>query len=371
MMRCFSTICLIATATASWADKTIDYEHILLKGDAAQVTIAVDGGAIADFHLGSDGLNPLSWKEGGEAAQKPLWRGHFLCLDRWGEPSAAEAKNGMPFHGEASRYPWNVTARPKEVGGSVRAEMTVELPLAGLAVKRSIALSKSNAVFTVREEVTNTNKLGRVYAMVQHPTIAPPFLDETTVIDANGRKGFMTYRPMPNPEDPPVTWPQALKDGEPVNVRFLTDDHDPNVVSYTLDEEYGWYVAYNAARELLLGYIWKSEDYPWLIDWRWAENGKPMARGLEFGTTALPWPFDVLVAKGEIFGTPLYEYLDAGQTAAKSYAAFLLEVPKDYRGVHDIDYADGRITIRERLVLYELAAKPDRDLVMEVGDLFQ
>ena len=88
-------------------------------------------------------------------------------------------------------------------------------------------------------------------------------------------------------------------------------------------------------------------------------------------TTALPWPFDVLVAKGEIFGTPLYEYLDAGQTAAKSYAAFLLEVPKDYRGVHDIDYADGRITIRERLVLYELAAKPDRDLVMEVGDLFQ
>jgi hypothetical protein len=317
MKRSLSTIGLVAAASACWAAETIDYEHILLKGDAAQVTIAVDGGAIADFHLGSDGLNPLSWKEEGEA------------------------------------------------------EMTVELPLAGLAVKRSIALSKSNAVFTVREEVTNTNKLGRVYAMVQHPTIAPPFLDETTVIDANGRKGFMTYRPMPNPEDPPVTWPQALKDGEPVNVRFLTDDHDPNVVSYTLDEEYGWYVAYNAARELLLGYIWKSEDYPWLIDWRWAENGKPMARGLEFGTTALPWPFDVLVAKGEIFGTPLYEYLDAGQTAAKSYAAFLLEVPKDYRGVHDIDYADGRITIRERLVLYELAAKPDRDLVMDVGDLFQ
>ena len=370
MKRCLSTICLLAASAAGWADKAIDYEHILLKGDAAQVVVAVNGGAIADFHLGDDGLNPLSWKEEGETAQDPPWRGHFLCLDRWGEPSAAEAENGMPFHGEASRLPWKVTGKPKEAGGSIRAEMTVELPLGGLAVKRSINLSKREAFFTVREEVTNTNQLGRVWAMVQHPTIAPPFLDETTVIDANGRKGFMTYKPMPNPEDPVVSWPQALKDGEPVNVRFLTDDHDPNVVSYTIDDEYGWYVAYNAARGLMLGYIWKSEEYPWLIDWRWAEDGKPMARGLEFGTTGLPWPYGVMVAKGRILGRPLYEYLDAGETVAKSFAAFLLEVPADYRGVHDIEYDGKRITVRERLVLYELAAKSDRDLVLEVGELF-
>ena len=269
--RCLSMVWL-AAVTSVGADNAVGYEHVLLKGDAAQVVIAVDGGAIADFHLHGHGLNPLSWQEEGESLQEPPWRGHFLCLDRWGEPSAAERENGMPFHGEASRLPWQVSDGPERVSGSIRAEMGVELPLAGLAVRRSIALSQRQAIFTVREEITNTRKLGRIYTMVQHPTIAPPFLDENTVIDANGRKGFMTYRPMPNPEEPAVSWPQALKDGEPVNVRFLTNDHDPNVVSYTLDDEYGWYVAYNAARGLLLGYIWKSSDYPWLIDWRWGRG---------------------------------------------------------------------------------------------------
>ena len=360
----------LAAVTSVGADNAVGYEHVLLKGDAAQVVIAVDGGAIADFHLHGHGLNPLSWQEEGESLQEPPWRGHFLCLDRWGEPSAAERENGMPFHGEASRLPWQVSDGPERVSGSIRAEMGVELPLAGLAVRRSIALSQRQAIFTVREEITNTRKLGRIYTMVQHPTIAPPFLDENTVIDANGRKGFMTYRPMPNPEEPAVSWPQALKDGEPVNVRFLTNDHDPNVVSYTLDDEYGWYVAYNAARGLLLGYIWKSSDYPWLIDWRWAEDGKPIARGLEFGTTALPHPFSVTVAKGRIFGRPLYEFLDAGQTAAKSYAAFLLRIPADYRGVHDLVYDGEHITVRERRVLYELPAGPERDLVLVAGDLF-
>ena len=373
MIRCLSFFLVAAVVTSrahGAADATIEYKHILLKGHAAQVLIALDGGAITDFHLRNHGLNPLSWKEEGERAKKPPWRGHFLCLDRWGDPSAAEREKGMPVHGEAARLSWRVLSNPTSAGGSIRAEMAVDLPLAGLAVKRSIALSQREAIFTVREEVTNTNRLGRIYTMVQHPTIAPPFLDETTVVDANGRKGFMTYRPMPNPEEPAVSWPQALKDGEPVNVRFLSDEDDPNVVSYTLDDEYGWYTAYNPARGLLLGYIWKSADYPWLIDWRSAENGKPMARGLEFGTTALPHPFSVLVAKGRIFDRPLYEYLDAGETAVKSYAVFLLEIPADYRGIHDIAYDGGRLVIHERMVLYELHAGPDRDLVMEVGELF-
>ena len=139
--------CLVAAAVASVADTLTDFEHILLKGDAAEVVIAVDGGAIADFHLGDDGLNPLGWTEEGEAAQSPPWRGHFLCLDRWGEPSAAEAANGMPFHGEASRLRWRVTSEPMVAGGFVTAEMAVDLPLAGLAVKRSIALSKGKAFF--------------------------------------------------------------------------------------------------------------------------------------------------------------------------------------------------------------------------------
>ncbi|PYV84614.1 MAG: hypothetical protein DMG05_24290 [Acidobacteria bacterium] len=307
---------LVATLSVlpilTWAQVKAEDRVIRLQNQAAQIVVNTAGGAIADFHLMEQQLNPLSWQETSNAPG-PRWMGHFLCLDRWGPPSEAEQHNGMPFHGEASRVEWQVLHEPELREGQMVAEMAATLPLAGLRVKRQIQVSQKDAFFTVREEVTNTQKLGRIFNMVQHPTIAPPFLDESTFVDANGRKGFMAYRPLPNPEEPAVYWPQAFKDGMSVNVRHLTNDHDPNVVSYTLDDEYGWVTASNPGKGLMIGYIWKAKDYPWLIDWRDVQNGKPAARGLEFGTTGLPHPDPVLVSKGKIFGRQLFEHLDAGQ----------------------------------------------------------
>ena len=362
-------IALLILPGLTWAQTKEEPRVIRLEGKAAQVVVNIVGGAIADFHLAQQNLNPLSWRESNNAPG-PHWTGHFLCLDRWGPPSEAEQRNGMPFHGEASRVQWEILRQPESRDGQIVAEMAATLPLAGLRVKRQIRMSQNDAVFAVREEVTNTKKLGRIYNMVQHPTIAPPFLDESAFVDANGRKGFMAYRPLPNPEEPAVYWPQALKDGVPVNVRYLRDDHDPNVVSYTLDDEYGWVTASNPGRGLMIGYIWKAKDYPWLIDWRDVQNGKPAARGLEFGTTGLPHPDSILVAKGKIFGRPIFEHLDAGQTVAKSYTAFLIKIPKDYKGVSNITYAKGRLVLHERDVLYERDAGPERDLVVEVEGLF-
>jgi hypothetical protein len=71
-----------------------------------------------------------------------------------------------------------------------------------------------------------------------------------------------------------------------------------------------------------------------------------------------------LVSKCKIFGRPIYSYLDAGQTATRSYAAFLFKIPGDYRGVERITYEAGRLTLHER------GAGPERDLAMAVGDLF-
>jgi len=353
----------------TWAQNKTEDRVIRLDGKSARVVVEIGGGAISDFHLVEQKLNPLSWREPGSAPGL-RWSGHFLCLDRWGPPSEAEERNGMPYHGEVSRVEWQLLQGPDLRNGQIVVDMNATLPLAGLMVKRQIRMSQSDAFFTVREEVSNTQKLGRIYNIVQHPTIAPPFLDETTFVDANGRKGFIAYRPLPNPEEPAVYWPQAFKDGIPVNLRYLTNDHDPNVVSYTLDDEYGWVTASNPGKGLLIGYIWKTKDYPWLIDWRDVQNGRPAARGLEFGTTGLPHPDPILVAKGKIFGRQLFEHLDAGQTVAKSYAAFLLKIPANYKGVSRIDYREGRLVLHERYILYEKDAGPERDLVVEVGVLF-
>lgn len=336
---------------------------LVLEGKVIQLVVDLGGGSFTDFHLRSQGLSPLQWGVTDRStAPRPM--GHFLCLDRWGQPSEAEQKNGMPFHGEAANVAWQVVQNPRQREGNVEAEMVATLPLAGLKVKRRLALSASGTFFTVREEVTNTNKLGRLFNMVQHPTIGPPFLDEHTVVDANARRGFMQGSPLPNPEEPAVYWPEGRQDGQPVNLRYLTDNPNPNVVSYTIDEEYGWVTACNRARGLLIGYLWKTSEYPWFNAWRHVEKGKPLARGLEFGTTGLHQPFPILVAKGRIFERPLYAYLDAGETTVKTYACFLVEIPRDYKGVASLTYTGKSLTLHER------EAGPERDLKMEVSNLF-
>ncbi len=329
---------------------------LILEGKAARLVVDLGGGSIVDFRLSGQSINPLEFNSGEAAALKPL--GHFLCLDRWGPPSEAEKRNGMFFHGEATRVEWTILQRPARKGVVVQAAMSALLPLAGLEVERTIRLSDSSASFNVSEAVINRNKLGRIYNMVQHPTIGPPFLDENTLVDSNARKGFMQTSPLPNPEEPAVFWPQALKESQPLTLRRLSDDSDPNVVSFTFDEELGWVTASSPSRGLLIGYLWRTSEYPWFNAWRHSENGKPVARGLEFGTTGLHQPFPILVAKGRIFGRPLYVHLDAGQTSRRSYLAFLFKIPNDYQGVARLTYRD------RRLVIHERGKESDRDLSM-------
>ena len=317
---------------------SLNAEVVVLQTPDAKLGIDLQGGAIVDFQLANLALNPLTWGEGGSAAQL---RGHFLCLDRWGAPSDAEKANGVPFHGEAPRVAWTVDAR-----AAASAKMHARLPMAGLRVSREAAIT--GAIARIAETVTNENKLGRVYNWVQHPSIAPPFLDESTVVDANARQGFMQSSPMPNPENPAVVWPQALKDGAPVNLRHLTDDPLPNVVSYVVDEEWGWTTAANPRRGLLIGYLWKTSEYPWFNVWRDVQAGKPNARGLEFGTTGLHQPYPVLVKKGRIFGRPLYDFLDAGQSATKTYWMFLARIPVGFGGAESVRMVNGEIVISPR-----------------------
>ena len=270
----------------------------------------------------------------------------------------------MPYHGEATRVMWKEETAPATAERFAGAEFSAMLPMAGLEVRRSVRLARHAAYFTVSETVTNRNKLGKAYNMVQHPTIGPPFLDETTIVDANAGKGFMQSSPMPNPEEPALTWPMALKDGQQVDLRRLTSDPLPAVVSFVIDDEYGWVTAITPSKGFLLGYLWKTSDYPWLNIWRHVTNGKPLARGLEFGTTGLHQPFGILVSKGSIFGRRLLAYLDAGESATRSYAAFLIRTPQDFAGVESVVYSKGRIVIRER-------KQPSRELSIEgVGQLF-
>jgi len=152
----------------------------------------------------------------------------------------------------------------------------------------------------------------------------------------------------PTREQLEIRWPEAINGGKPVDLRRLTTNPDPNVTSFVIDGDLGWVTAATPSKKLLIGYVFKTADYPWLNIWRHVQNGKPLARGLEFGTTGLHQPFPVLIGIPRIFGRPTFTYLDAGESATRQYAAFLIKVPRDFAGVDRLVYRDGRIVLQER-----------------------
>jgi len=355
------TLILAASPMALAQGTPSTRKALVLDSGKATLTFDLAGGSLADFHLNGSSLNPFSW--GAPNPNDPAIRGfgHFLCLDRWGPPSSAEGANGMPYHGEAAHVLWSLDPPSQDTPAPLQAQMSASLPLAGLHIQRSVQFSQNQSVALIRESISNKNKLGRTYNCVQHPTIGAPFLDESTLVDCNGRQGFAQGGPMPNPEEPSSFWPRALtRQGDAVNLRHLSNNPDPNVVSYCIDEPHGWITAASPSKRLLVGYLWKTTDYPWVSLWRDVRNGKPAARGLEFGTTGLHQPFPILVQKGRIFGRPLLEFLDANQSVTKSYAVFLAPIPVDFSGTETIQVDPEN----HRLIIKEQGKGPERDIVL-------
>src|SRR6476660_691348 len=60
---------------------------VRLESQTATLVIDLGGGSIVDFHLSGGGLNPLHWLGPGDEDKAFRPMAHFLCLDRWGQPS--------------------------------------------------------------------------------------------------------------------------------------------------------------------------------------------------------------------------------------------------------------------------------------------
>ncbi|OQB31358.1 MAG: hypothetical protein BWY08_00542 [Bacteroidetes bacterium ADurb.Bin174] len=157
---------------------------ITFENDKAVIKVDLNGGAYIDFHLKDLPINPINWSSSNP--DEPLFQGYFLCFDRWGLPSDAEKKNGFIHHGEVNQQQWGILQESK-TGSS----MQCSLPVARLQLTRESQQSPHNEpVVRVKEHIKNLNKNSRLYNLVQHVTLAPPFLDKSTLFDNNTEKGF-------------------------------------------------------------------------------------------------------------------------------------------------------------------------------------
>ncbi|MBK1876495.1 hypothetical protein [Pelagicoccus mobilis] len=317
---------------------------LILESGEAQLVFDLEGGALESFTLSGDELNPLSWKapvKEGVVSGYPIPKGHFICLDRWGPPSPGEKRAGMFTHGEASRMLWKSESLRKG-----QARMSAELSLAGLEIERSIELLGTVAL--VQEKVRNVRPLSRLYNFVQHPSLGAPFLDENVIVDCNGGRGFRQNEKAMSPESNEFMWPYAPVNREEVDLRRLGADRVPHLTSFLVEEEFGWITAINPEKRLLIGYVWRAEEFPWIHMWREPKNGKPWARGLEFGTAPLHREADVLHQKGSVWGKPALRFIDAGETQRFSYVNFLMRLPEDFEGVESVRLDGDTLRVVER-----------------------
>lgn len=322
---------------------------VKIESRAGALGFDLSGGAIIDFRMAGSDLNPLTWGYPREGDLAPRQEGQFVCFDRWGPPSRQEQRNGMPFHGEATSVVWDLLEEPAEQNGVVTAKVRCVCPMAGMTLVRSIELSDRAPVFVLTDSITNDNDLGRVWNIVNHATVGPPFLDASVIVDTSAEKGFVQRTALPDPEARPIYWPAMAYNGNFVDFRHFTNDPQPDVVSFVFPDstEYGWVTASNPGKGLLIGYVWDRADYSWLNLWRAGRNGNLQARGLEIGTTGLHQPFTEIMRIGKVFDTPIFQYLDSKATVEKTLVGFLAEIPGDFAGVGDLVWHNGRIEIVE------------------------
>lgn len=328
-----------------------------------QFVLGIDlvGGAFRDFHLKEKPFNPFGWtlleSQMPDNNQPYTFDGHFLCTGRWGSPSKGEIKAGIPHNGEVNTQLWKILADQKQ-NSFQTITMSVQAPIEKLDVDRQIMIPERGNHFVVHEQFTNNLPIGRLSNVVQHGTIAAPFLSESTIINTNATHGFDQRTNYEDLEDSSFLWPEGkMADGSEIDLSQVASEKG-YVTTHIFEDSIGWVTALNPDQNILMGYIWKTSEYPWLNIWHMSKNGKPFVQGLEFGTTGLGQPYKILAENNvTFFGRNSFEYIDAGQTVKKSWICFMALVGEDFAKVESL-----------LLQEHQLTAKSGNDQVTLSGD---
>jgi hypothetical protein len=126
--------------------------------------------------------------------------------------------------------------------------------------------------------------------------------------------------------------------------------------------------ACNPALRLLVVYVFRREDFPWVGNWEECNNresapwrGKTFCRGMEFSTTPFAIPRRETIDQGPLFGAKTYRWLPARSTVAVRYAVLLFMTPENFKGVSRVSIERGRALVTE-------AAPGNRELQVAVAN---
>jgi len=335
---------------------------VVLRNDKIELTLLPLGATLANLTLLDDAekLSPFWNADRAQKLPAPARAsgalGHFLCLDGFGAPSEEEKAAGWPFHGEASKQQFEVVQDPAKKGAAT-LKLTAQLPLAQELVTRTVTLLDGESVVYVNTEVESLLAVDRPISWAEHATIGPPFLlPGQTVIDIAatncrvraqkaGSTGKLAY-------DKDFVWPLApLAKGGTVDLTAVpTNEASQELASCQIDpaRTNGYITALRPDKHLIFGYVFRREEYPWVMSWMNYTGNARAARGFEFSTQ----PFDVshreTVDAHQMFGTSTYKWLPAKGKLRSSFLFFYARTPDGFSSVADVKLEDGRIRIQDR-----------------------
>lgn len=350
---------------------------VLLTNGAVELTVLKHGGSLASIVLvGDTERNNPMWdalradRERGRPERQAGGTGHFVCVDGFGPPSAAEAAAGMQGHGEAHRLPWSIAFAGMEKGDSVLRQ-TVALPRVHEVLQREVRLKPGENVAYVRSSLTSLLDFDRPINWAEHATIGSPFLERgVTVVDMSANRALTRPRSAPPSGgrkhrlvgNKDFDWPLAPAGaGGVVDLRAAPlDSNSLDHTGHLMDpaREWAFVTALHTKKRLLLGYLFRTSAYPWLQTWENYPREGMLARGLEFGTQAFDRPRRETVAQGRLFGQLLYRWLPARGRIEAAYLLFWTRVPEGFQRVDAVQWSGGKLRIEDRVAgrIVELAA---------------
>lgn len=319
---------------------------------------------LKEFVRGSAGaISPL-WnpeREARDAKDKNTFgdfTGHFPCIDGFGDVSKEEKAAGLPFHGEAHGKEFALDS--SYANGEGVYSFSADLPLVQEHVTRTMRLRDGEQVLQVDTEIQSALGFDRPIFWAEHATIGAPFLEpDVTVVDmpavrAQTRPYVRAPGGLPHrlPSNQEFKWPIAPGlNGKHINLR--AEPNAPNSGDQTtclLDpsRKTVFVTMLNPKRRLLLGYVFRPSDYPWVQNWEFYPRGGNFARGLEFATLPFDMPRREMTEKNSMFGTLLYRWLPAKSTVSSRFLVFYTRVPATMFNVDDVRIEGGNIVIDDK-----------------------
>ena len=285
--------------------------------------------------------------------------GHFVCVDGFGPVSPEERIAGLPGHGEAHRVTWDVVSSEK-TNGITTVAFSATLPIVQEVFRRTIRMVDGEQVVYIDSELESLLAFDRPVNWGEHATIGPPFLELAKTIVEMSATRAMTRSYESQSEAPPhrlasfkpFTWPLAPgRNGESIDVRTtpaLTPIGDHTTSLMDPARRLVFVTAFHPDKRLLLGYVFRREEYPWTQLWESYPADGRLARGLEFATQPFDVPRREVIQLNAMFDTPTYRWLPAKSRIRSQFLMFYTRTPDGFRKVDDVVLDGGKLRIADR-----------------------